>query len=196
MEEKEISENESLRIIQQMIERARNSIIDKGTWPIYWGAIITFCSLFLLAEIKVQKFLPFDIFMITIPAMVVQIIIIIYQKSKGKVRPVGLYQKAIAYVWIAFAVSMLLISFTPGGNSPVVYFVLYGIPTFATGGIVNFKPMTIGGIICWICALIVIFFKVDSTIKVLLVAICSISAWLIPGIILRRRYLRVKRGNV
>ncbi|PZP48783.1 MAG: hypothetical protein DI598_09395 [Pseudopedobacter saltans] len=195
MEEKQITEIESIQIIQQMIDRAKNSIVDKGTWPIYWGALITFCSLFVFVEVKLQHFISFDIFLLTIPAMVIQLIVIFYQKnkSKNKPKPIGLSQKAIAYTWIAFAVSMLLVSFTPEGNNATVYFVLYGIPTFATGGIINFKPMTIGGIVCWLCALIVIVFKIDSSIKLLLVSVCSISAWLIPGIILRSRYLRLRK---
>lgn len=200
MEEKELTEKDSLLLIQQMIGKARNSIIEKGTWPIYWGALITFCSLFTFVEIKTGKvIIPFSIFWLTLPALVIQIGIIIYQKSKNNSKPksVGLSQKAIQYVWIAFTVSMILVPFSPTGNSPIVYFVLYGIPTFVTGGVVNFRPFTIGGIICWICALITIIFKVESSYNLLLVAVCAISAWLVPGIILRRRYLGMKKaGNV
>lgn len=197
MEEKQITEKESLLIIQQMIDRARNSIIEKGTWPIYWGALITFCSLVLFVEHQLHKFLPFDIFLLTILALIIQIIIIAYHRSKtkGKPKSIGPAQKTITYIWSAFAVSMLLVSFAPGGNSPVVYFVLYGIPTFVTGTVVNFKPMTIGGIICWACALVVILFKIDPSMRMLLTAICAMSAWLIPGIILRRRYLRLRKAG-
>lgn len=197
MEEKQITEKESLLIIQQMIDRARNSIVDKGTWPIYWGTVITFCSLVLFVEIRLQKFLPFDIFLLTIPAFLLQLGIIFYQKTRKKEnpRPVGLSQRAITYVWAAFAISMFLVAFARGGNNPVVYFALYGIPTFVTGGIINFKPMTIGGIVCWLCALVSISFTINGSTNVLLVAVCAISAWLIPGIILRRRYLRTKRNS-
>jgi len=197
MEEKQISEQESLLLIQQMIDRARSSIIDKGTWPIYWGALIAFCSLTLYAEIKLGKFLPFDIFLLTLPALVIQIIIIAYnkRKNKGKPKPVGQSQKAIMLTWTAFAIGMILISFSKGGNSPIVYFVLYGTPTFVTGALINFRPMTIGGIICWLCAILVIVLNISSATNLLLVAICAIFAWLIPGIILRRRYLRAKQAN-
>ncbi|MFT4205036.1 MAG: hypothetical protein QM610_14120 [Chitinophagaceae bacterium] len=199
MEEKEISEQESLRIIQQMIDKARNSIIDKGIWPIYWGALITFCSLVLFIEIRLQKFLPFEIFFITLPALAVQIAIIVYQrrKSKGKPKAAGQCEKAISLVWIAFTVAIMLVSFVPGGSNPVVFFVLYGMPTFVTGALVDFKPMAIGGILCWLCALAVLVFKISPATDLLLVALCATSAWLIPGIIMRRRYLRwKKKGNV
>lgn len=196
MEEKEISEIEGLAIIQQMIDRAKNSFVEKGTWPIYWGTLITFCSLFKYGEIKLQKFIPFDIFLLTFPALLIQIGIIIYQKKKNRDKPksVGLSQLAINYVWAAFMVSMMLVSFTPQGNSPVVYLVLYGIPTFVTGGVVKFKIMIFGGIVCWICALSILIFKLQGPTTLLFAATSAVFAWLIPGIVLRRRYLRTKKA--
>ncbi len=45
MQEKPLTEQESLMIIQQMINRAKSDFVDTGIGPILWGAVITFCSL-------------------------------------------------------------------------------------------------------------------------------------------------------
>lgn len=197
MEEKQISEIESLQIIQQMIGKAKNTFVEKGTWPIYWGTIITFCSLFQFLEVNYKKILPFNIFLITFPALVIQILVIIYTKIKNKDKPTATKRsiESINYVWIAFTVSIILISFIPKGSSFVVYLTLYGIPTFVTGGILKFRAMLYGGIVCWLCALSGLLFKIDSSTVLLLAALSATAAWLIPGIILRKKYLRMKKGK-
>ena len=196
MEERQITETESLLIIQQMIDRARNSIIEKGTWAIYWGTLITVCSLVLYIEIRMNKFLPFDIFFVAIPALLIQIGIIVNnrRKNNGKPRAVSLCQKAIAYIWTTFAICMFLTPFSKS-NSTCIYWILYGIPTFTTGLLIGFTPFIVGGIICWLCVLVNYVFKVDVASQVLLTAVCAFFAWLIPGIIMRRRYARIRKSE-
>ncbi len=63
--------------------------------------------------------------------------------------------------------------------------VLYGMPTIVTASIKNFKPMSLGGIICWVSAMLVPYTNIK--IDMLLMALSAITAWLIPGIILYRK---------
>jgi hypothetical protein len=70
--------------------------------------------------------------------------------------------------------------------------VLYGIPTLITAGIKNFRPMLVGGIVCWISAILVVY--VDRETDMLLMALSAITAWLVPGLILRRRCAKRKEA--
>ena len=45
MKEKELSGQESLQLITQMISRAKNDYIETGVSALLWGGIITFCAL-------------------------------------------------------------------------------------------------------------------------------------------------------
>jgi hypothetical protein len=63
---------------------------------------------------------------------------------------------------------------------------MYGIPTFITGGVFKFKPMIFGGLICWVLAIASMY--TDIAVDMLFMAACGLFAWLIPGIILWRRY--------
>ena len=45
-------------------------------------------------------------------------------------------------------------------------------------------------IICWVCS--IASYNINFTNGLLLMALSATSAWLIPGIILRRRYLKLK----
>ncbi|HEX3024812.1 MAG TPA: hypothetical protein VHP12_06345 [Chitinophagaceae bacterium] len=75
-----------------------------------------------------------------------------------------------------------------------VFLILYAVPTLATGLARRFTPMIIGGIICYVLFFISCFttYKYDMLFQ----AIAGIINWLIPGLILRRQFLKGKSVNV
>jgi hypothetical protein len=68
---------------------------------------------------------------------------------------------------------------------------LYGIPTFITGGACKFSIMLWGGILCWACAVIAIY--TNREMDQLLVGVSAILAWFIPGILMEIDYRKAKR---
>ncbi len=218
MEQNKMTEKESLQLISQMINKAKNSYHDTGIGPILWGSVITICSLVTYFRIKYNFSLPFDIWLLTLFALVPQIFIAVKESRINKVK--GYDDKVIDYLWISFGVSIFMLSFINAGIikglNPVFKFyidskgtrpaedygsfmssfflMLYAIPTFVTGACRNMKPMLFGGIICWICCIISVYTKIDW--DMLLTAIAAICAWLIPGIILFSKYKKPKAVNV
>lgn len=71
---------------------------------------------------------------------------------------------------------------------------LYGIPTLITGIAQKFKPMLIGGILCYIMFVISIY--TVNKYDFLMNGIAAIFNWLIPGFILRSIYLKERKANV
>ena len=71
---------------------------------------------------------------------------------------------------------------------------LYGIPTLITGIARKFKPMLIGGIICYL--LFVISIYTENKYDFLMNGIAAIFSWLIPGFMLRNIYLKDRKENV
>lgn len=71
-----------------------------------------------------------------------------------------------------------------------LFLILYAVPTLVIGIVRNFKPMLIGGILCYVLFIISCFttFKYD----LLLSGLAGIINWLIPGLILRNRFLKGK----
>jgi hypothetical protein len=216
MQENEpLSEKQSLELITQMINKARNAYYDTGIAAIMWGAVIAICSLVKLSEIHFGFDLPFDIYLLTLVAVVPQIFISIKEKKQ---RVVKLYDDPMQdYLWLAFGIGIflmvLIVNSVAYAWQPVsedykvlagkesgfhwyeyispLFLVLYGLPTFVTGAGCKFKPMLWGGILCWVCCIITIY----STIKIdlLLTALSAICAWFIPGIILKNEYAKAKR---
>jgi hypothetical protein len=76
-------------------------------------------------------------------------------------------------------------------NVMSLFLILYGIPTFITGGMMKFKPMFWGGIICWVSSVICVYTNVK--VDLLLTAASSVFAWLYPGILIQQEYVKAKK---
>ncbi len=219
--EKQLSEKESLDLIATMINKAKDSYHDTGISAIMWGSLIAICALVKLSEIQFNYRLPFDIYLLTIVAIIPQVFISIREKKKRRVKS---YDDAyMDYIWLAFGICIFLMIFiinmVYAELGPVMndyremskgkigwtdfkfsefiaplFLLLYGIPTFITGAACKFKPMLWGGLLCWACCVITLF----TTIKfdLLLTAFSAIFAWLIPGIILEADYRKAKKGLI
>lgn len=209
MEDKPLDTHESLQVISSMIAKAKDSHHDTGIVSILWGTVIGLCSLATWSQIQFDYKLPFDIWVLTFLAVIPTVILSVKENKQRKVKTYD--QTAMDAVWICFGVGIFLVvhannhvfqmvgelkSMVESAGEPrpaqsfLEYYsaymlVLYGIPTIVTASIKNFKPMWVGGIICWISALVVPYTNIK--VDMLLMALSAITAWFIPGIILYRR---------
>ena len=186
------SKEESLKLINEMILKAKNSHYESGIGPLLWGSVIFVCSIVSFIQLEYNIDIGFDIWWLTFIAVVPQVYITI--KSKKRKIFKGYNDTAMNYVWMTFAISIaLLIHYNAhlnySGESVPLFLILYGIPTIITAGVKNFKPMLYGGIVCWLAAIITVY--TDIKTDLLLMALSALCAWFIPGIILRRRYLKL-----
>jgi hypothetical protein len=195
-EEKILTEKESLDLITSMINKAKCEYAETGISTLMWGIVVIFCSLITFIDYFTHLPLAEYVWFLTLLAVVPQIVISIRENKRKKYK--SLDESAIGWVWISFGISIFLLGFfTSIYNTPhaeTAFLILYGIPTFTTGMISHFKPMIFGGILCWIIALISMY--VLSPYTMLLTAVAASFAWFIPGLILRRRYLNLKKENV
>ena len=197
METENFSEADSLKLINEMIGKAKKSYVTKGWASIMWGSIIVFCSMATWVRVRYGISLG-DVWILTFLAIIPQIYFGFKEnKKRGFVSYEG---QVISYVWLAFGISIFILSLyinaTKAGavDSASLFMMLYAIPTFITGGVTKFKPMIYGGIFCWAASVLSIFtdFEADN----LLMAACGLFAWLIPGIILFKKYRLNQLANV
>lgn len=204
MAEEQFDPQESLQLIDNMIRKAKASYHETGIGPILWGTVVTICALVSWSQRQFNYDLPFDIWLLTVVAIIPQIIIT--QKERKQRMAVRYEDRAMGYVWTTFGVSVFLLSLiinlvfynlrkevsdaipVYGDYVSAFFLLIYGIPTIITGGIMRYKYMLWGGIICW-CLIIPSLF-VSAKADMLLMALAAICAWLIPGLILRMRHLK------
>lgn len=82
-----------------------------------------------------------------------------------------------------------ILPFVPSFYS--VYILLYAFPTLVTALVKKFRPMLWGAVLSY--GLFIVSCFTSTQYDMLLGTITAVSCWLIPGIILRRRYLDQKK---
>ncbi len=193
MSEETITQEESLAIIESMINKAKNRFSENGFLYLLWGWVILFCSLgqFILLYI-VHYAQYYLVWTTTWLALIVQVIYLYKKKKRARVRTYT--ADIVGYVWLAFIIMMLILGFIVGqivGPSyytfaNIIFLVLYGMPTFLSGIILRFRPLVAGGIGCWILSVLAGFIPYEY--QLLFLAGGVIIAWIIPGYLLRARY--------
>jgi hypothetical protein len=194
--EKELTSGESLELIARTINDAKNEFRNTGISILYWGAIVTVCALVTFLNYYLRWHWLDYIWFLTIAAIIPQVFINKKEREERKFKT--LRGELIGGIWLSFGIAIALLFLIPMfRNIPqidFVFLILYGIPTFATGYGCKCTPMIIGGIACWIFAVVSLY--TPNHYMALLNAGAALLAWFIPGLILRREYLKAKEEHV
>lgn len=222
--EKKLTEQESLQLITEMIQKAKASHFhENGTSAILWGSVIGFCGLFSFFKMYYQLNVGgFDVWLLALFALVPQIFLAIKDARKNVVKTD--IQLAMNAIWTVYGFSIFALIFyfnvVPHATTqllandneqllvknlttdvvnnwkPYIFsqssllILLYAIPTLSTGIARKFKPMLIGGLLCYVFFVISCF--TATKYDMLLNGLAGIFSWLIPGLILRNRFNQAK----
>ena len=221
-EEKKLTEQESLQLIADMIQKAKGGFHERGTSAILWGSAVGTAGLVSFAERYWNFYIGFDIWWLVLAAIIPQVFISIRESKNRKV--VSHTEAFMNAVWSVFGISIFALIFylniiritseqmiAASGNEWLVknintgqlqhlhpfvlsesslFLIIYAIPTVIIGIASKCKPMLYGGILCYV--FFVISCYTSQTYDFLLTAFAGIFNWLIPGLILRNKYLKGK----
>jgi len=185
--EKEMTGEESLKIITEMINKTKVNIRMGSFHLLFWGWLIVICSLSEYILFRFTDFAsPWYVWFFVIPGAVVSLL---YGFNKGRKATVHTYAEMIyTWTWMAFffaaIVLSILLSDRMGSFGPYILTVA-AIPTFVSGIIIRFKPLIIGGISFWIFAIIGHFGGID--LAALSVPVAMLTGYLIPGYLLKSK---------
>lgn len=195
-EEKYMSEEESLRLISSMINRAKNRFSENGFQYLLWGWSVLACCIIQFVTVKILHME--NGYIIWMALWLVAIYQIIYvSRMKKTVRTYT--DDLVGFIWFSFFIVTILLVFIclRSGRPQMidsVLLALYGIPVFLSGGLIKFKPLIIGAFACWILAAVSLFIAPDYTI--LLVAAAIIIAWIIPGYLMGARHKKEQSDEI
>jgi len=179
---------DSFALINSMINTAKNKLADDGFLLIFWGWLVTLCALTHYITTK----LNFEWGAWVWAAMPLGgIFSAIYGFKQSKKEKVKTYiDTYLAYLWGGFIIALFItLAFGNVYGIKATYFflmILYGIATFISGGILNFKPLIFGSLFAFAFAILSVFLgEMDQFLCISAALICS---YIIPGHLLRAKH--------
>lgn len=180
-----LSHEESLALIQSMINTAKNKVTENGFHFLLWGVLVIVASLTQYIWILMGGREETNMVWIGLPVVGVPVGII-YEKMRDKKQEVrSMLDGVYTYLWLGFGISLGLTIFITSQNNtnPLPYIMmLMGLATFVSGAMYEFKPLLAGGIIFWIAAAISSYLPGYTIL--LLNAGATFLGYIVPGILL------------
>lgn len=188
----QLNERESFALIQSMINKAKNNYSESGTLYLVWGFVVLICSLthfvlayyFAYANAHYVWFATWGVFAYQVYYL---------SNKKKKVKVLTYTDEIISYVWLCFIACfftmIFILMYTRNFDLVLtVILVMYGIPSFLSGAILKIDLLKIGGIICWMLAVLSLFIPIEF--HLLLISAAITIAWILPGLYMRKKYLK------
>ena len=185
--EKQLSESESMQVIQRMIAIAKNELVDESFHFILWGWLVFASGIghYILWKAGFEQ--PYLVWLLMPLGGIVSFI---YGRRQHKQETVKTYvDEILKYVLIAFGVSLgIVLGFQSklGINTYPMVMVVYAVQLFVWGGALRFRPLIMGGIINW--ALGIAAFFVTFDIQLFLIAAAALFGFAIPGHLLKSHF--------
>ena len=194
--ENDFSPQESLVLIRSMIETTKNSISDKSHYFLLWGwAVFIGCVLQYYLKVIIDYPQHYYAWYITPVALIIFIVLLIRDRKKEKVTT--FIDEASKYLWTALGFSFLALGFIFSKMGwqycYPIYILFYGIGTYVSGSLIKFRPLTIGGLLCFPLAVITAYVDFDS--QIIMLAIAVLVSYIIPGHLLRMQYRKKQQHD-
>lgn len=188
MNDKNLTHDESLQIIQSMILTAKNRITENGFHFLLWGILVIIASITQYVLLVSGSGIQSNLSWMVMPVIGLPIAFVYEYRRNRKVRTQGHIDGWYKYLWLGFGITliiMVLISVIQH-MSPIPFILaIVGFATFVSGSIYKFSPLVFGGIIFWIASLLCIVFPGPE--QLLINAISTLAGYILPGILLWKK---------
>lgn len=187
-EEKLLSPQESLRVIRETIDLAKNKVRDNGFHFLLWGWLVVLACLaqyYLTIQGDARaNYLPWmAMTVIGVPA------VLIYEwRRDRKKEEENIVRDWYGLVWMGFGISLFLVILLSvrAGLSPTPFIlVLIGFATFMSGILLRFRPLVFGAAAMWVAAAVCMAVPVEA--HTLVQAGATVLGYLVPGYWLNRQ---------
>ena len=186
MNEENFSPEQSLQVIQTMINKTKQQITDKSKFFLLWGwlAVAAISGQFFLKVIMhSQNF--YYVWLIMFAGIAITLY---WRKQDGRKEKVKTYVgESMGHLWLGMAISFFVMSmlFTKFGwyYCYPFFILMYGLGTFVTGRLLSFQPFVIGGILAWILSIVAAQFDFDY--QMLFAVAALLVSYIIPAYIFR-----------
>ncbi len=188
MEEREFSPEDSIALIQSMIDKTKTKISHNSFYFILWGWLVF--SAAMVQYITLQMgYTQGGMVWLLMP--VGAVVTVIYSARVRKEKKARTYiDSFLGYLWTGFGLALAATLVMGGyhGIRATFFFlmVLYGVFTFITGGVIRFPPLVFGGLCSLTCALFSVF--LNDLNQLLCIALALLLSYIIPGHLLALKH--------
>jgi len=189
MQEENFSPQESLQLIQSMIAKTKRDMSDNSIHFLLWGWV-TFVAC--IGQFILKNVLQYEkhylVWLLVIPAAIMSAYL---GMKEGKKKEASTYiGDSMKYLWMGmgisyFVLSMILSKMGWETNVFPFFILLYGLGTFVSGMLLQFKPLIIGGVCAWALGIVSTCFNYDY--QMLFAAGAILISYIIPAYLLRSR---------
>ena len=189
MIEEKFSPEQSLQVIQSMIEKVKQDVQDNSFYFLMWGWLVFIAALLHFALMMFKDFKqPYHAWNLMLVGVIVSIIKGIKESKKEKVKTyVG---ETMNYFGINLGITYAGLAFIFGKfdlwiYSFPIYILLYAVACFFMGSVMQFALLKWAGLSCLLIVIVSVY--VDYQWQLLLMALAVLLAYIIPGHILKTR---------
>lgn len=200
-QEKQMDEHESLLIIQQMIDTAKQEQKDDGKGWIIWGWMLFLSSVLTVLNMRLgwlDAWFFWNAFgVITLAAGCYQITTALFIKKKQRVKTYtkDLFDKLNVGFFITLIFIIVSINNGVGPHKGFALLMgLYGFWVLIYGAILNFRPSMVGAFITWGLAFVALFVKSFEMVMILH-ALGVLFGYIIPGHIANKKFKEHTAGK-
>ncbi len=194
MQAENFSPQESLQLIQSMIAKTRKDMGDNSSHFLLWGWI-TFAAC--TGQFILKNVLHYEkhylVWLLVIPGVIFSAYLGIKENKKREAKTyIG---ESMKYLWMGMGISYFVLSMIlskMGWNTNIFPFfiLLYGLGTFISGMLLQFRPLILGGLCAWVLAIVSAYFDYDY--QMLFGAGAILVSYIIPAYLLRMKNNSVK----
>ena len=187
-ESRGFSYEDGLKTIYAMITSTKNTIGENYLFYLLWGYLV---GLACISEYILMRVLHYERHYMVWPVLMglgmVLSGVLTFRMQRGRTHRTFI-GSIMSYLWGGWLVSFLIIIYfsTQLQNHNLIMpitMVMYGMGIFISGGVINYRPLIIGGIISWIAALVAYFQPYN--LQLLIMTATVIVSYIIPGHMLR-----------
>lgn len=185
-ENQSLSTEQSLLLITRMIRQAQGNVKRNAIYLILWGITITIANLGMFILMWVGYPRPYVVWLLSIPAWIATIYISLKHGKEATMRTH--LDRINALLWYSYGVVILAIvmfGFKINYQLNPVILLVSAVPAFVSGAIINFRPLTVGGILFWVFG--VVCFLLEGPWQYLIGAVAVTTGHLVPGLMLRNK---------
>lgn len=198
--ENELTHQQSLSIIEQMITAAKNEHREKGDGWLLWGWLLFIASLSsaILLAVGITGVIGWIWTGVLVVGFAIGGFLSATRKKRAEVTTYT--QDFLNKIGVGFFISlfaMVAASYVTNAYYAFgYYYILYAFWMFIHGSAIRFRPLIVGAVINWLAAVAIFLTKQGDFLNMMIISsVAILCGYLIPGYMLRNQFKKSAQYN-